>query len=310
MEDIFFNDAEHKYYDAEGNTYTSVTTLIGKYTDDFDINFWSMNTALKDHHYKTKPDPAKQTILIAGVKYTLAKLMKDSLFRCWQDEVLAKWKTINAEACLRGNNTHNELEDSINISKGDGSGNTNSQISPKGKNTIKTIHDLDKTVLKEKYPIVHKRLSGYIDRGFSIFAEKKVFLAEYRIAGMIDVPLIIDKYFAILDWKTNKNELHKTAGYYKKANIGGQWVKTKEWVQTGEKFKYPLDMLEASKFNIYALQLSLYAYILEQWGFTLLTNGLEIIHFPLEEDPLLLKIPYLKEEVIIMLNHHKQNLLK
>ena len=126
---------------------------------------------------------------------------------------------------------------------------------------------------------------------------------------MIDVPLIHGKYFCILDWKTNKNELHNTAGYYKKIKINNIWVKSDIWVETGERFKYPLDMLEASKFNIYSLQLSLYAYILERWGYKLLDNGLEIIHFPVGSDPVLLKIPYLKDEVEIMLNHHKLSLL-
>lgn len=309
MTDIFFNEAEHKYYDANGSNYTSVTTLIGKYTEEFDKEFWGMYKALQANGYKVKPEPEKQIIIISGVKYKLADCFKDSLFKCWYDEIIAKWNTINQEACIRGNETHNALEDNINISKGDFTGLTNASIIPKGKKVLDTLHDLDKTNLQEKYPFVYKRLSGFLERGCSIFAEKRVFLREYFIAGMIDVPIFKGNTFCILDWKTNKDTLHTTAGYYKQKNIGGVMVKTKEWIPTGKKFKYPLDMLEASKFNIYALQLSLYAYILEQWGYTLADRGLEIIHFPLGEEPRLLKIPYLKEEVCIMLNHHKQTTL-
>lgn len=306
MEDIFFNEEEHRYYDADGNNYTSVTTLIGKYTNTFDTDFWSMYTALKDKNVKVKPSPEKQVIYVNGIPNPLKSLKKDVLFSKWQAETLAKWDTLTTEACIRGNNTHNKLEDTINASKGDFKGITNQLITPNKKEGISFQHELDNTTLQTDFPFVYDRLSGYVQRGFSIFAEKRVFLQKYKIAGMIDVPLMFQKYFAILDWKTNKNELHRTAGYYKKVKVGGIFVKSDTWVETGECFKYPLDSLEASKFNIYSLQLSLYAYILEQWGYTLLDNGLEIIHFPLDSPPLLLKIPYLKQEVEIMLNHHYQ----
>lgn len=308
--DILFNEAEHKYYDERGNTYISVTTLIGKYTETYDTEFWAMYIALKEHNLKVKPEPKLRKIYIGNHLYKLEHLLKDALYKHWYAEIRAKWNGINAEACLRGNTYHNDIENGINQSKGDWNGSTNNLISIKGEKVIKTIHDLDKTNFKDKYPIIYDRLSGYIHRGFSIFAEKKVFLEEYRVAGMIDCPLLIQMYFAILDWKTNKDELHTTAGYYKKKLIGDKWVKTKEWVETGDRFKYPLNMLEASKFNIYALQLSTYAYILEQWGYTLLNNGLEIIHFPVGTKPDIIKIPYLKDEVKIMLEHYKQTTLQ
>ena len=312
IDEIQFNEAAHSYSDGTERKYTSVTTLIGKYTNTFDTEFWAMYTAMKDHGYTVKPVPEKREIYCNNVKYKVEMLLKDSTFKYWYAEIIAKWNGLTAEACQRGNITHNALEDSINLSKGDISGNTNRGIYRGGNvnaKTIKTMHDLESTRLQEDYPIVYERLKGYIERGFSIYAEKKVHLPEYSIAGMIDVPLFIGDHFAILDWKTNKNELHKTSGYYKKVKVQGKWVKSKEWVETGETFKYPLDNLEASKFNIYSLQLSLYSYILEQWGYKPLNNHLEIIHFPLDEAPRLIKVPYLRKEVEIMLEHHKQELL-
>jgi hypothetical protein len=313
MIDINFDEEKHIYYDDNNRLYKSVTTLIGTYTNTFDTHFWAMYTALREKGFRVKPEPKKQIIYIASKAYTIKDLYRDTLYKAYAEAVKTKWIVLTEEACNRGNLVHNELEDNINLSKGDEGGKTNTFISPssylpKG-SEIKTVHDLNKTILEEKYPQVYTRLKGYIERGFSIFAEKRVFLEKYGIAGMIDVPLFKGMYFAILDWKTNANELHKTAGYYKKIKIGTELVKTKEWVETGECFKYPLNHLEASKFNIYALQLSTYAYILEQWGYTLLPNGLEIIHFPLGEEPKLIKIPYLKREVEIMLNHYNENKL-
>ncbi len=316
IDEILFDEASHKYYDENGNNYISVTTIIGKYCNDYDTELWAMFTALKDHHYKVRIDTATRSISVSNRTYKLEELMKDNLFIAWYKEVRANWDAKTAEACHRGNILHNHMEDSINLSKGDLSGITNTMIKNRSIRDvavqmpkIKTLHDLSTTDLKDTHPAVYQRLAGYIMRGFSIFAEKRVFLKEFFVAGMIDVPLIIGKHFAILDWKTNKDELHKTAGYYKKIKVGNVWVKSEQWIETGEKFLYPLNMLEASKFNKYAMQLSLYAYILETWGYTLLPDGLEIIHFPLIGGPKLIKIPYYRDEVITMLNHYRQTLV-
>lgn len=311
MEDILFNEAEHRYYDANGNNYTSVTTLIGKYEKPYDGEFWAMFTALKNNNFRIRPVPEKRSIYIGNTLTKVDTLYKDPLFNSYADIVKAQWKATNQEACIRGNETHNHLEDSINISKGDRLGSSNRLITPGNKQKTLTLHDLNRTDLSETFPEVHKRLTGYLQRGYSIFAEKKVFLQEFLIAGMIDVPLIHEDgvHFCILDWKTNKDELHDTSGYYKKIKVGGKWVKSDIWVETGDTFLYPLDHLQMSKKNIYSIQLSMYAYILEQWGYKLVPNGLEIIHFPLDSPARLIKIPYLKEEVKMLLNHYKHSMV-
>ena len=307
MNTIFFNEKEHKYYDANNTNYTSVTTLIGLYTSTYDTEFWAMYTALKEHHYKIKPVPEERAIFINNVKFSLKHLILDTRFKNWYDEIIARWKGITFEACERGNATHNELELSINNSKNDFNASTNNYISPIGKKVIHLQHELDNTPIASKYPEVYTRLSGYINNGFSIYAEKKVFLEKYRIAGMIDCPLLKQLHFCILDWKTNKDTITTKAGYYKKIKVQNKWIKSDTFIETGECFKYPLNNLEASKFNKMALQLSTYAFILEEWGYKLVPKGLEIIHFPVGQSPRLLKIPYLKNEVLLMLEHHKDN---
>ena len=209
MQEINFNEKEHKYYDDTGLVYTSVTTLIKKYTKTYDTNFWAMYTGLKERGLRVKPEPENNIIFAGGRKEKVDKLYKDSLYSIWAEEVKLKWKGITLEACIRGNNVHNELEDSINLSKGDIGGNTNKLIT-RGNNEkkpIETLHDLDKTKLEERYPEVYKRLKGYIELGYSIFAEKRVHLPEYAIAGMIDVPLLQKGYFWYRDWETDRKSV-------------------------------------------------------------------------------------------------------
>lgn len=312
--EINFTEEDHRYFDDKGNTYTSATTLIGEYKPKYDKDFWSMYTALKEAHFKVRPKPKEHIIYVNTVKYKLKDLKKDSIFLNMQKSILHKWEADTQKACLRGNKIHDFLEENINKSKDDYQGKTNQQIRPlfdfegeKEKN-IETVHDLKKTSIGDRYPGVYERLKLYIENGWIIYAEKRVHLEKYKVAGMIDVPLIKGNKFAILDWKTNKDKIRKHPGYYKKEKINNQFVKTNRFIITKDTFKHPISHVPASKFHIYALQLSLYSYMLEQWGYTPAKNHLEIIHMMPEMEPVLIKIPYMKAEIEEILEHHYINL--
>lgn len=309
--EILFDEASHTYFDNTAKRYTSVTTLLGKYKPKYDTDFWSMYTALKNLHYKVRPYPEERKIMVSGVKYTLEQLKLDKSFSAYQKKTEAEWEITKEEACEKGTLKHNHLEDNINASRVNSDVVNNLVINPnpfRNKGDIKSIHDLDKTDLAETYPDIYTRFSKYIQMGASIFAEKRVHLVDYGIAGMIDVPIIKDLNFCIDDWKTNKDEMQWLAGYYKKELIGGKWIKGNTFVSTGERMLYPISHLENSTLNHYALQLSMYAYILEQWGYKLVENGLHLIHIRDNVKPKLIKLPYLKKEIQTILEHHKQSL--
>jgi hypothetical protein len=147
-----------------------------------------------------------------------------------------------------------------------------------------------------------------INQGCTIFSEKRVYLTKYGLAGTIDCPIIKGKYFSILDWKSNAADMHDTAGYYKKEKIGTEWIKTDTWIITEDCFNAPISHIPASKFHTYCLQLSIYAYIMEQWGYELISNGLAIVHYPLNKEPVYIPVPYLRNEVIALLTDHKRKL--
>lgn len=316
QEEILFDEPQHKYYDREDRSivYTSVTTFLGEFEKKFDNEFWGMYTALKDKGYKVKPQPETNSILIDGKLNKVKSLLKDDLYKHWYAETIAKWKGINAEACLRGNNTHNYLEDTINQSKGMSTGSADNHLivptTGVKLKSIETIHDLDNTTLKETYPYIYNRLKGYIERDCVIFAEKRIRLDLARIAGMIDVPIIKrgGNKFCIVDWKTNKEEFKTKAGYYKKIKVGNGWVKSDQFIETNDTLLAPINHLPDCKLYKYALQLSLYAYIMECWGYELVENGLEIIHIRPTAEPKLIKIPYLKDEIEKLMLHRLNDL--
>ena len=311
--ELIFTEHDHKYRDENNIIYTSVTTLLDKYKNPFDKEFWSMYTALKDARLRVKPYPDEQKISVGSVKYSLAYLLSQEYYVKLQNVVKAKWEVTAANACIRGNNIHNSIEAGINKSRNDETGSHNELITYEdnpfkfGKN-ISSLNDLDVSPLKEKFPHIYNILKPLILQGCTIFAEKRVYLTKFRLAGTIDCPIIKGKYFSILDWKSNAADMHDTAGYYKKEFIDGEWVKTDNWIITDDTFNSPINHIPASKFHTYCLQLSIYAYIMEQWGYTLIPNGLAIVHYPLNKEPVYIPVPYLRNEVIALLTDHKRNL--
>lgn len=312
--ELNFDEPSHTYTNDANKVFTSVTQFLGEFEPVYDREFWCMYTALKDNGKKVKPDTANRTIVVDGRVLPIKDLMRDSIYMHWYAATDAKWKGINAEAIHRGNNTHNYLEETVNKSKGfyTGKGEDNYQLRPQGfkKEAIETIADLDSTDLGQQYPMIYDRLKEFIARDCTIYAEKRLRLDFAQLAGTIDLPIVKrgTKKFCILDWKTNKAKFYPTSGYMKKILVGGQWIKSDIFVATDDRFKYPISHLPLCKINGYALQLSLYAYMMEVWGYELVDRGLEIIHIRPDEEPELIKLPYLRDEIELLIRHRLEEL--
>lgn len=270
---IEFDPTIHQYTDEDKNIYTSVTTLIGKYHPKFDESYWAK---FKAEQLGTTPEIIKEN-----------------------------WKQIREFSQEKGTKEHNLLEDSINQA-------THKSVSNYHKNNIinlltnlnivitsTNLEVLKNTPLAKKYPKIYKYLEAKILDGWSLYAEKRVYWYEYLVAGTIDCLLIKGKTFIIVDWKTNKDHLKFKSGYYKKVN----GIKTDIWVDKKEYFFKPIQHIEHCKGNIYTLQLSLYAYLLELWGF----KCIDLILFHIMEDlePIDYKITYRYSDCQILLIDNK-----
>ena len=94
------------------------------------------------------------------------------------------------------------------------------------------------------------------------YPELRMYLHKYRIAGHADIVRvnkggIVD----IEDYKTNAKPLERK-GY------------------KGKKLKFPLDFLDDCSYIHYSLQLNIYAFILEQWGYKIGKLKIRHIRFP------------------------------
>ena len=238
---LYFQEDGHKYTDTYGNEYISVTTIIGNYSPKFDKDYWL--------HKKARE---------LGIT---------------EKELAKRWQDITDEACTRGSHTHNGLEDGIK-------GSSMFKDAIKYLNQIETgrcitvadipnlkARPLDIEKFKEatnnKYPKIYEVFDFYITRGYTIYSEIGVFLPNLLISGTIDVLAIKSDRFVILDWKTNKDGLHFTSGYYKKDKTCKPVQLTNDWIEKDEKMLPPFNTLPECNGSHYTIQLSTYARMVE-----------------------------------------------
>jgi len=143
-------------------------------------------------------------------------------------------------------------------------------------------------------PTIDKAIAGInwlnkylIKSEFDLFSEVIIYCENLKIAGTIDLIVYdkLNKVYHILDWKTSKS-------------VSSESYKMKK----GNKPETE-DLLD-SKFNHYALQLSLYRYLLEK-NYDITIDDQIIVH--IDNDSVHGYItPYLLKNIESILNNHKE----
>ena len=174
--------------------------------------------------------------------------------------------------------------------------------------SVKAVLDMWEQKARESRDLgttLHKRIEGYYqdvtfapndDKAFELFKEfaNKVTLKPYRtewavydlkhnIAGTIDFVDCQNGEYIIYDWKRSEKIIDN-----------GLPIKKDKYGKNGN---YPLEHLDNSAYYHYALQLSLYKYILENnYGIKISDLRLGVFH-PAYDKPYVLRMPYLEKEI-------------
>ena len=183
---LIFHEEEHKYNDSLGNDYISTTTILHGYQPKFDKNYW------------------------------LRKKSKE--LGISEKKLEEQWSTITKEACERGTNTHNGLEDGVK-----GASMFKQAINYLDKReygVMVTIADIPNfgasykllnlkdfiELTNNRYPLIYDAFKMYTERGYKIYSEIGMFLIDWLISGTIDILLVNeDTNCAVVgDWKTNR----------------------------------------------------------------------------------------------------------
>lgn len=303
---IYFNEELHKYTDQFANVYTSATTKLGEYEDKQDFK----QIAIACERIGKNPNHRNY------LKYK-GKTAK---------QLLKEWESITNDSLDRGNGEHNYLEETVKIAN---SFNSNYK---KGRNlkvgnrdyirmysiydlAIGNLNDVGEISIEElqaeklhlRYPDIYNLIVVLHSKGFKFYPEIVVYHPDWLISGMVDLLAVRNDEFIIIDWKTNKGDICFESGYYEKDEDGNL---TDVFIRNNKMFKYPINHLQASVGNKYSLQLSLYAYFIERFGFKL--KGLLLYHITHDqelnkENELIwktkpVKIKYLKREIEVIGN--------
>lgn len=240
---LVFDEPQHKYTDTLGNGYISTTTILHNYQPKFDKSYW------------------------------LRKKSKE--LGISEKKLEQQWNTIKDEACERGSNTHNGLEDGI---KGGSQFKKAIQyLETRQTGEMITVADIP-TILgnyrlldlsefieltENKYPQIYEVFQRYTDNGYQIYAEIGTFLIDFLVSGTIDVLLLREDKFVIGDWKTNRGGLKFEAGYFKKDKSQKPAQTTDIWVPKQDFLLPPVNNLPNCNGSVYNLQLSMYAFMVE-----------------------------------------------
>lgn len=180
-----------------------------------------------------------------------------------QEWLLNDWKQMGDYASDVGTDTHQWIEDYFN----------------KEWNPLSTNLDVIKRV--NKFNILY---ASQLHKLHPVKFEVRVFSKLWKIAGTIDSLFYYKGKIYLLDWKTNKimtNDLHEKGHY--------------------EKMLYPFEDYYKNHHNEYSIQLSLYALILEEWGFEV--GGVYIVHIgPDDEAAKLYPAVDMREKLKMFLN--------
>lgn len=290
---LYFNEATHKYTDEYGNPYKSVTTLLGEYGNKFDIERMAENC------YR------------AGLKGNPKYRGKS------KQQLINEWKTKSEAACARGNVEHTFLDNSVKTSNG-----YTQYMSHKKEGTIYTMHDIldnsklgsiDLDIFYEQglhltNPKVFKLLNYLVKDGYKIYSEIGLYHEKAFISGMTDLPVFKGKKFRVIDWKTNEAPIRYESGYWEKDNYGKL---TTNFINTNTMMKYPISYLADSVGNKYTLQTSMYAYLIERFGFE--CEGNIIVHIQMDEygnkTETFIPNQYLKHECELLVEDRQSSLL-
>lgn len=275
---ICFNEKEHIYWNEnDDEKYISVTTLIDKFAQPYDKEFWSAYKTLEKLLPAEDWEIEKKSLLSTH-KFNKEILdvydISEETFNREQQNLLDQWLQTNLESQERGTRIHAELENSFYKM---GANCSLKRFGIGGKFTCdkgRTNLDLENGVYPE-YLISRTSKDGIL-----------------RIAGQIDLLVKNGNHIVICDWKTNK-EIKKHSGFDTRA-------------KTNVKMKYPLNMLEDCNFYHYTLQLSTYAWMVQKLNPEFVIDNLILVHFDHQGNQTIYHLDYLKKEVEMMLRYYKK----
>lgn len=272
---ILFNAKDHSY-NGKKITYTSVSTLIGRYKKPYNREYWSTYKAyerlLGKEEFKTLRKTLGYRMEDSTLFNDLAAMYPTHMIEATTNEILGEWEVEKDKSIIKGNDYHSFKEDQAKEL-----GYCENPFTGKDCPTIHSTKIEYRNNIEYRSPVV----SNLYDLEDGFHPELILWNDNNKIAGQADLVFIDtiagERKIWISDYKTNKKIV--------KASIFG-------------KMKDPLGHLDCCNYNHYRLQISTYAWLLEQAGYTVEELEFKHLNTPYRFD-------YMKKEVeSIMPNYY------
>lgn len=296
---VIFRESDHSYTNVfNGISYISATTVIGKYKEPFDKDYWSLYKAIERFITRSSSYNGwvtwKKKVKFNNVTSEFLRLSNPSQIqevRQIQSIILSEWDEERDIACFNGTNFHKAQENNW-LASPEHSLERGTFVTGND-STSKSQDDF----LGESY-LLPKRLEDLED---GVYSELTLWSNYFQVAGQADIVYIETingiRYIDIDDYKTNKKIEEKS-------------FKSRKGYA---KMLYPVNSIMDCNYCHYNLQTSLYAFLLEEAGYTV--RKLEFQHWnnvgtkkvPSYVKNKVYKMPYLRKEVMAMLTHYKKN---
>lgn len=278
---VAFSEDEHIYWNVNDNEkYISVTTLIHRFTQPFDKDFWSAYKALEKILPKESWAIEKKSLLNTK-KFNESILdvynISTNDFNKVQQEILDAWDEENRKSCERGTKIHLDIENSFYENPKDIS--------------LQKFGIGGKFECKKDYP--------ELDLEYGVYPEYLIYRQSddgiLRIAGQVDLIVKSGNEITIIDHKTNK-KIDQKSGF-------------NTTTKSSTKMKYPLNTLDDCNFWHYTMQLSTYAWMLQKINPNFIIKDLILNHYDHNGNNTIYHCEYLKKEVERMLYFYKKELI-
>ena len=278
-DDVFYSDEKHVYIskrDLKPNI--SVTQLLGVYEWPFDTFYWSSYKTCEKLMAKEDFAMIKPTLL-ATKKWEDSMIEKYNLNRSefikTREEIQKGYDVEREKSCARGSAIHNDFEELY---------------------YSKEQHDMQKFGLGGTFTCKKGYYKLDLEKG--VYPELLINWESkdgiMRISGQSDLVILDGNDLWVVDYKTNK-EIKKRSFYDSntKSNL---------------MLKYPLNNIQQANFWVYSLQLSLYAWMLQQIRPELVVRKLQLVHVDHNDKVTTYDCDYLKSDVERMLKHYYKTL--
>lgn len=273
---VAFRESDHTYFKLGTDIkYISVTTLIGKFEQPYDRDFWSGYKALQklipEEFFNVEKKVLLDTHKLDKQYYLDTYSIREVDFNLAQQDILDEWAESNRASCERGTAIHSRIEHEF-LDAG------TCELQKYGLGGKFNVRSGDTPLDEEKG--VYPEYLIHVDDG------------DLHLAGQIDLLIKDGNDIYIYDWKTNKKLDEKS--YFNS--------KTKKYTM----MKYPLtDIMDCNKCH-YTLQLSMYAWMIQHNNPDLNIRRLKLVHYDHQGNVTEHELEYKKDTVERLIRYWKK----